>query len=73
MLCQYTLVQSAATYSWYCFPADAQTIATEALLLDAVTSKKQRPADVLAALSALEDLHKSRANVPGAHVCFSSL
>ncbi len=58
--------------SWCCFPANAQTIATEALLLDAATSKKQRPNDVLAALSTLEDQHKSRRDVPGVHSALSS-
>lgn len=46
-------------------PADAKAIAAEALLHDAATSRKQRPDNVLAALSALEDLHKSRTDVSG--------
>ena len=40
-------------------------MAAEAVLLDAATSRRRKPAAVLSALQTLEDLHKAQANVPG--------
>jgi len=50
---------------------NAQAVAAEALLLDAVTDRKQKPDAVLKALQYLEDLHKSQTNIPGGHVLMS--
>ena len=40
-------------------------MAAEALLLDAVMNKRQKPEAVLTALRTLENLHKAQANVSG--------
>lgn len=56
----------------YVFHAgNAQAVAAQALLLDAVTDRKQKPDAVLTALQYLEDLHKSQKHVTGAHVLMS--
>lgn len=44
---------------------NAQAVAAEALLLDAVMNKRQKPEAVLTALRTLEDLHKAQAKVSG--------